>query len=288
MKQEESEVNKISYMSTLCIVSPESNVMLWGKVTKARTDSKDPGLFRWPPHINLLYPFYEIIPSIGQQHQSSKETNKTIHEYSENKASAILSKIRKATARINPFYVSIRSFGCFGGKNRGVLWLYPSTASSSGEEPIKQLHYCLHQEFSNLSSNNRKSIPFHPHMTISHFENLSAAENAKKDLEEEWIDDGITNNPMDNEFTTFYVKEFYMLQRQGDYGQFHIVATIPLGNNTITSSMKTNDEDEKAMLHDISSDGFILHTPPKPFFLMPTVEEDWVRAERMKLKDRSK
>jgi 2'-5' RNA ligase len=282
---------KISHTSALCIVPPDTDVMVWDNLTRARTDLKDPGLFRWPPHINLLYPFYEI-PTTNQQHQPTQETIiTTASENSEKSALLLLSQIRKATSQINPFHVSLHTFGCFGGKNRGVLWLYPSSAPVVGEvEPIKQLHDFLQEAFPTLLSKTSKFMPFYPHMTLSHFENLIFAENAKKDQEERWLSclqKGNKNHVPVSNFNSpsFYVQEIYVLQRQGDDGQFHKVATIPLGKNSITSSLTTNTEEKTAKEQDINND-FIRHVPPKPFLLMPTKEEDWVRAERIKLKER--
>jgi hypothetical protein len=279
----------ISHTSALCIVPPDTDVMVWDNLTRARTDLKDPGLFRWPPHINLLYPFYEI-PTTNKQSQETNIT--TVSEHSEESAILFLSQIRKAASQINPFHVSLHTFGCFGGKNRGVLWLYPSTAPAVGEEePIKQLHDSLQKAFPTLLSKTSKFMPFYPHMTLSHFENIISAENAKKDQEERWLclQKGNSNKnhiPVSNyNSPSFYVQEIYVLQRQGDNGQFHKVATIPLGKNSITSSLTTNNEEETAKAQDVSND-FIRHVPPKPFLLMPTKEEDWVRAERIKLKER--
>lgn len=283
---------KISHASALCIVPPDSDIVVWDKLTRVRTDLKDPGLFRWPPHINLLYPFYEI-PIVNQKHQPTQETNITTDiENSEKKVWHLMSRIRKATSHINPFHVSLHTFGCFGGKNRGVLWLYPSTASSLGEEePIKQLHYALQEEFHTLLSKTNKLLPFSPHMTLSHFESLTAAENAKKDQEALWIS-GLKTGDDCNHFSvsknnnhSFYVQEIYMLQRQGKDGQFHIVATVPLGKNSITSPLNTSKEEKQPLLQDESND-FTRHLPPKPFQMMPTKEEDWVKAERIKLKER--
>lgn len=283
---------KISHTSALCIVPPDTDIVLWEQLTRIRNDLKDPGVFRWPPHINLLYPFYEI-PIVNQKHLPAQETNITTDtENSEKNVLHLMSRIRKATSHINPFHVSLHAFGCFGGKNRGVLWLYPSTATSLGEEePIKQLYYVLQEEFPTLLSKTNKLLPFSPHMTLSHFENLLAAENAKKDQEERWIsglqtgDDSTHILVSKNNSHSFYVKEIYMLHRQGDDGQFHIVATIPLGKNGITSSLSTSKEEKQPLLQDEIND-FTRHIPPKPFQMMPIKEENWVRAERIKLKER--
>ena len=42
------------HTSTVALVPPE---LVWEPIQQARTHLKDKGLYRWPPHINLLYPF---------------------------------------------------------------------------------------------------------------------------------------------------------------------------------------------------------------------------------------
>ena len=42
------------HSSTVAIVPPEA---LWPPIQRARRALRDKGLYRWPPHINLLYPF---------------------------------------------------------------------------------------------------------------------------------------------------------------------------------------------------------------------------------------
>lgn len=89
-------------------------------------------------------------------------------------------------------------------------------------------------------------------MTISHYENSDGALKAKTEIEESWTT------------VSFKVSEIYLLMREGDDGQFKILATIPLGSNP---EVKFND-------------------PALPFADMPLTEEDWVREERMAMKKR--
>ena len=42
------------YTSTVALVPPEE---AWLAIQQARESLRDKGLYRWPPHINLLYPF---------------------------------------------------------------------------------------------------------------------------------------------------------------------------------------------------------------------------------------
>ena len=93
---------------TVCMVPPAQYKSAWEAVTKARTELKDPGLFRWPPHANLLYPFLNIDPN----------SDDTMHEEK-------LQLLGQAVSQCEPFRVALDTFGTFGGKSRGVLFLHP-------------------------------------------------------------------------------------------------------------------------------------------------------------------
>lgn len=239
------------YTLTVCMVPPPGAKQVWRDVTKARTDLKDPGLFRWPPHANLLYPFIEIKENLED----------------------IVDKLRNATKQCEPFGVSLDSLGTFGGKNRGVLWLYPRSSYSddsdnfndndkSKQEPLIRLQALLEEAFPTCTDQ-RKSGHFTPHMTLSHFESLEDAQAAQSQIESWW--------PRD---VSFDLSEVYLLQRKGDDGQFLRVATISLGRDHV--------ENDSAA----TSTGIVIHDPPEAFPDMPLVEEDWVREERMQLKKR--
>jgi 2'-5' RNA ligase superfamily len=56
---------------TVCMVPPESSDWAWEMITRCRTELRDPGLFRWPPHVNLLYPFLDIRPATSSRNSTS-------------------------------------------------------------------------------------------------------------------------------------------------------------------------------------------------------------------------
>jgi len=45
---------KLLHSSALALVPPNE---CWNEIQKLRVDNRDAGLFRWPPHMNLIYPF---------------------------------------------------------------------------------------------------------------------------------------------------------------------------------------------------------------------------------------
>jgi hypothetical protein len=56
---------------TVCMVPPSSGNTAtetetdtdtaWTLLTRVHTELWDPGLYRWPPHVNLLYPFPDVL-----------------------------------------------------------------------------------------------------------------------------------------------------------------------------------------------------------------------------------
>jgi hypothetical protein len=139
----DSPPKKFHHLS-VCMVPPESAVNVWKRITKCRTELRDPGLFRWPPHVNLLYPF------IGIRGEDDAATNKNEADL----PTAIPQELRDSSAvdkdvvngliaacrEIEPFDVCIHQFGTFGGKQRGVLWLYPDSSSNTTYEGCDDDH----------------------------------------------------------------------------------------------------------------------------------------------------
>lgn len=245
-----------SHCMTICLVPPPEATKAWEQLTDVRRQCKDPGFFRWPPHSNILYPFLE--PVFDEDGELSKDDQQKEFR------AAVAQHLSKVAETFKPFDVILDSFGTFGGKNRGVLWAYPKsqyTNSSDGqdsnddveEEPLITLHRLLEEQFP-ACTDTRKTGAFHPHITLSHYVNNDDALAAKEKVGSSW------------EPVSFHVPEIYLLERRGDDGQFKIAGTIPFGAG---SEVK-------------------LHDPPIAFPAMPNTEEEWVREERMAMKDRRK
>lgn len=224
---------------TVCVVPPPQHKDVWTTVSDMRRKLKDPGYFRWPPHANLLYPFLEI---------------------SQERVPELVEQLHSATRRCPPFWSCLNRFGTFGGKQRGVLWLYPDSRNDDGDgdndAPLTMLHQKLEEAFP-MCKDQTKLGEFNPHMTLSHFSNLTHALEAQSQLESEYPASRLLD-------LTFLIDRIYLLERQGDSGQFLRVAEIGLGDD---STVRVLD-------------------PPQAFPDMPTTEEDWVYEERMKLKAR--
>ena len=241
---------------TVCIVPPPEYYEVWQRISNMRETLQDPGYFRWPPHVNLLYPFLKC--------DQSKETLVQVVE-----------QIHSATKVCPPFHVSMNSFGTFGGKHRGVLWLYPDgtnrvyseennnlhdvdeNLNDDNQTPLRILHRHLEEAFPMCLDLSQKGEggQFYPHMTLSHFETLQAARDAQTYLEKKQF----SLKGLD-----FFMDRVYLLKRSGDGGQFERLAEVGLGPDSTTT----------------------IYDPPQRFPSMPQEEADWVYEERMKLKAR--
>ncbi len=257
-------------------ITPNTTSLAWDVLTKLRVELRDPGLYRWPPHINLLYPFVR------------DDTN------------ASLTKLSKAARNVEPFWVLLdlsrdsssssssssetnfmsKGFGTFGSSTRGVLWVYPesfrsrSDKESSTIEPILELQSLLEKEFP-MCSESLKRRNFLPHLTLSSkFDSLQDARAAESGL-------------IQPTKLWFWCQEFYLLERDGEHGQFRKRATIPLGTTTTTNctSSSTSQQQQQQQQPAISC---VVHDPPLGFQGMPESEEDWVAVELQALKDRRK
>ena len=254
---------------TVCMVPPPRFKDEWAQITKARTDLRDPGLFRWPPHANILYPFIDILePKVSEDESMDKEIV----------IETTLQKMQDVIENFDPFTVSVDSLGTFGGKNRGVLYLNPRSFRESStiedEEPLVDLQSALVGGFPDCNDQ-KKGGKYTPHMTLSHFPSLDSALEAKAQIEQWW-------KPVE-----FVVDEIYFLKREGDGGQFKIVATLQLGNqkkDVINEDMIESQEIDQTFQSKFKN--IVVHNPPLAFLDMPIMEEDWVHEERMKLKAR--
>ena len=215
--------------STVALVPPDD---AWSTIQAARRSLGDRGLYRWPPHINLLYPF---VPP--------------------DRYPDALPRISAALRNIEQFELSLDALGCFGGRQRGVLYVYASAPESLAR--LQQLQGALEAAMP-MCDDQRKAgggSEFVPHMTICHYASRAEAEEAKARLEasDEW-------RP-----TTFRVADaaVHIMLRQGDSGQFERCATVALGRGAAEAQ---------------------LLEPPARFVGMPLEEEEWVREARMEAK----
>lgn len=177
------------HTSTVALVPPEE---VWPPLQARRLQLRDKGLFRWPPHINLLYPF------VPPGHYA-----------------AAIEAMSAACASCSPFDLTLDSLGCFGGRSRGVLYCHPSSAREL--ELLCELQAALQAAVPHCDGQQRRGI-FTPHATLTHFPSREAAEEAREALAKSW-------QPISFSST----EAVHILRRDGDGGQFERAWTLPLG-----------------------------------------------------------
>lgn len=266
---------KMSSCMTVCIVPPtiddnnnnNNPLHVWDTLTRMRTALRDPGFFRWPPHANLLYPFVDIAQSSSPTIKADADDDNSDGEekYDEIVLSKVRKSLEKAVEGCRPFQVHLDTFGKFGGKGRGILYLYPRSSRRQqaredaakistgtavncagdeedekivgytnleeeiGVEPIVELQSALQRQFPQCKDHGQ----FTPHMTLSHFASLEEAQAAQAQFESEewWNDDNDeASSSLSLSSMCFTVNEIYVLKREGDEGQFKILMTVPLGS----------------------------------------------------------
>lgn len=279
-KNNSNSQNTKAYTVTVCVVPPPENVEVWQALSDIRKELKDPGYFRWPPHVNLLYPFIKLPTN------SNDAGADGLYECNENwTLSDVVEKLASATKHTSPFCIQLNKFGTFGGKKRGVLWLHPDSTSSLPRDeneiaeqtsPLVQLQTSLEEAFPMCKDQSQKGGGFTPHMTVSHFPSLADALNAQRTMEESYsFLDSDENFSDTGDCLQFLLDRIYLLERKGDEGQFLRVAEIAFGGDFDGSTIENEIETK-------------LFDPPQPFPDMPDTEDDWVYEERMLMKSRRK
>ena len=135
------------HTSTVALVPPEE---VWLPIQQARESLRDKGLYRWPPHINLLYPF---VP--------------------EEQFAAAADALAPAAAATSPFELTLDTFGVFGGRHRGVLYVCPGAPEELAA--LCELQAALQAAIPHCDDQQRGGV-FTPHMTLAHFPSREAAE----------------------------------------------------------------------------------------------------------------
>ena len=192
--------------STLAIVPPIFEESVWLSLQSIRYSLRDKGYYRWPPHINVVYPF--IAPELYNDFFPSLE---------------------REIAEIHPFRLSLTNFNTFGGFKRGVLWLEPTARSleidnmMESEKIFGEMYVRIQRALDN-SDIPLSTKPFVPHMTVCHCESRDDA--LKK----------MSLVSTDYSEISFDVKELVVMERRGDDGQFHIAWRLPLLGKTADST----------------------------------------------------
>jgi len=177
------------HTSTVALVPPEE---AWSPIQQARECLRDKGLYRWPPHINLLYPF---VP--------------------EGQFAAAADALAPAAAATPPFELTLDAFGVFGGRHRGVLYVCPGAPDELAA--LCELQAALQAAIPHCDDQQRGGV-FSPHMTLAHFASREAAEAARDALAPSWRPPHFSCEG-----------SVHILRRLGGSGQFERGCMLPLG-----------------------------------------------------------
>ena len=99
------------YETTVAIIPPDE---AWGPIQALRLQLRDSGLYRWPPHINLLYPFVPV-----------------------ECFSDACSRLAESLVHIEPFDVTLAELRLFKRKTSATLWLCPEESRSGALEHLQ-------------------------------------------------------------------------------------------------------------------------------------------------------
>ncbi|EKX46785.1 hypothetical protein GUITHDRAFT_51502, partial [Guillardia theta CCMP2712] len=186
--------------SALCLIPPGD---LWPSMQEIRS-VHDKSFLRWPPHVNVLYPF---VPE---------------HEFP-----VAAARAEQALRRMKPFTVSLASMSSFQhSKYSHTLWLKPEDgaaekqeqAGARGEEedaPLQQLYRLLLQAFPHCDDSIARFQRFVPHLSLGQWKTLEGPPIAQ--LEASW------------EKSSFLVSHVYLIARSGFHDPFRVVYAVPLG-----------------------------------------------------------
>lgn len=178
--------------SALVVLPPED---MWEPIQSIRKEY-DRSFQRWMPHINLIYGF--VPDSLFSQAADA---------------------IRLVTRDVEPFSVSLSSFGLFRHKKSSTVWLDPVPSVSRG---LRSLQASLEPLFPLCDQqSSRGARGFTPHLTVASFQrqHKDDAEGHMRAWQEAWA-------PM-----SFPVGDVVLISRKGDE-PFEVRERVALGSVT--------------------------------------------------------
>lgn len=194
---------KLVHKSTLAVVVPKN---LSDEFIQPIRQIYDPQITRWPPHLNILYPFYENI------------------ELNEEQELSIIGDILKLLSNYESFTCHLTQIDLFGKNN--VVFLKPDADSENILNSIYKDFKSLFDDTNNSKWNRSK---LSPHLTI-------AQPNDKKSTKKNWA--GETLSEIKVKFKDFMNKKplvefdvdcLYWMTRT-ESTPFKIRRAFPLGN----------------------------------------------------------
>uniref|UniRef100_A0A914V288 2'-5' RNA ligase family protein n=1 Tax=Plectus sambesii TaxID=2011161 RepID=A0A914V288_9BILA len=183
--------SKVSPKSALCLILP-SEVATEIQAIRALHDKQ---FYRWPPHINLLYPFYS-------------DSDNVFDECAKNVAKRFVS------SQLQPITIHLdhSCFDFFNHKNSCTLLLKPN---QEAKNKLKKLHKDLEDLFPDLCD---KRFPeYQPHLSLGQFDSTRVKESAQQ-FATEWESKAIT--------VDWNIDRVCLISRADFNDSFHVRKTI--------------------------------------------------------------
>ena len=176
------------YETSVCIVPPADK---WGEIQAVRRRCEDAGMFRWPPHMNVLYPF------VPRKHFE-----------------AAVAAVAESLRDVPPITFTLSSFELFERRDSAVLYLRPSGA----EEQLDGLQRACQAAVPHCHEQRRKGS-FTPHLTVAHYGDgeLELARSTRDALNAQWAPLEMT------------IREVHAIHRRGPDDPFTCIYNIGLG-----------------------------------------------------------
>jgi len=165
------------FTTAIVVVPPQE---LWPQIQAIRK-VHDKAFVRWPPHINLIYPFVNVSEFGGAASALSDHLSKTIA----------------------PFSVTFSNFKFFQhGKSSCTVWCNPQV--EKGDE-LKTLQKNLQEVFPFCDDQSTKSHDgFQPHLSVGQFSGKVQSEQTINEFTKNW-------SPI-----SFQVNEVFLIARKGE------------------------------------------------------------------------
>ncbi|KAF2466458.1 uncharacterized protein BDR25DRAFT_306242 [Lindgomyces ingoldianus] len=221
----------LSYKSAIALIPPSS---LQPPIETVRR-VYDKHFSRWPPHINLIYPFLaspsEAEGGVQQEDEQQQSPDPQLPHLKQD----IRTRICSALQDIEPFEIRLSADppGTFShGARSKTVWLDPVPPNSdSSLHPLHRLQAALQAEFRECDADDR---PFSPHLSIGQAKSSQEAQNLGEEIRKSvssTLAEQSTNDLQERQPTVldWYVDRVYVLERKGYYGRFAVVEEVNLG-----------------------------------------------------------
>jgi 2'-5' RNA ligase len=199
----------LSHKSALALLPPSA---ITGPIERVRR-MHDKQFDRWPPHINLIYPFLAT-PSEVESTQRQRDGMRPLLWKLD-----IESRLRTVAKGIQPFHISLPAepLGVFGTQSKQVWLKALSAPFESFPTAIHHLQAALQIDFSECDRR-----PFTPHLSIGQAKNDSVMRGISEQVQTAFAEK--LTPQLD-----WYVDKIFVLERKSQKDRFKVVSAIELG-----------------------------------------------------------